>query len=99
MSARPLESTYRQAAYLYELATLGCYAAKAAALLRIKKERVSALRLQFDIPFVRQRDGYTQRRGYLLPDELRPRYHELRRLGLTMEETGVELGLIERKVP
>lgn len=43
-----------------------------------------------------RKDPGAHRRGYRVPEELWPRYRELRKLGLTIAECGYELGLLER---
>lgn len=43
-------------------------------------------------------DPAMHRRGFPIPPELRERWRELRKLGLTTQEAGVELGLLPRNL-
>lgn len=42
-------------------------------------------------------DAWTYKRPFSIPLELRPQYRELRKLGLTIEECGYNLGLLSRE--
>lgn len=138
-------STYRRAAYVRELASLGLWQTKIADLLDMEPVRVHQIGKQFGIKFDRKpnlrtgfynavRDGYAAglrpaqiaerlgstaasvmvtacrmgltrtnssdpakyRRPFILPEELRPQYRELRGIGLSIVEAGAHLGLIDR---
>ena len=48
------------------------------------------------LPPPRGHDGWVKRRGFSIPGARKTEYHSLRRLGLTPQEAGWEMGLLAR---